>query len=194
MCGTLQSLRLIGTNTLDVLYETYAETTTDVRPLTSHGYNAVLKVLELRHQQDRNGSMGWVTMHGKDSHLVPAGQMVVLDGSVTVTGIMSEKSAVLEHLSISSLPSGLLVKTCLTDVPARAPCKIPVVLTNETDHVIIPQKCIIGEISAFQEVNTQKSSTNIKSNLSFNIDGSPVDAEWKERIVQRFHSMPEVFA
>lgn len=140
-------------------------------------------------------------MHGKDSHLVPAGQTVVLDGSVTVTGIMSEKSAVLEHLSISSLPSGLLVKTCLIDVPARAPCKIPVVLTNETDHVIIPQKCIIGEISAFQKVlsqeqsvNTQKSSTNIKSNLSFNIDGSPIDAEWKERIVQRFHSMPEVFA
>lgn len=43
-----QSLVLIGTNTLDVLYETYLDVTLDMQPPTSNGYKAVLKILELR--------------------------------------------------------------------------------------------------------------------------------------------------
>lgn len=73
-----QSLVLIGTNTLDVLYETYYDTTTDMQPSTSHGYKAVLKILELRHKQSRDGSRGLVTMHGKDPQLIPAGNSKVL--------------------------------------------------------------------------------------------------------------------
>lgn len=141
-------------------------------------------------------------MHEKNSHLVPAGQTVVVDGFVSAPGLLSEKTAVLEHPCTSSSLSGLLVNTCLIDVPAKAFHKIPVVLTNETDHnVTIPQKCVIGEVSTFQKVlsqqqcvNTQKPSTSSKCTLNFNFDGSPIDAAWKERIVQQLNSMPEVFA
>lgn len=71
-------------------------------------------------------------MRDKDPQLIPAGQTVVLDGSVTINGFTPEKSVILVHPSLSSLPSGLLVKTCLVDLPTKAPYKVPVVLTNET--------------------------------------------------------------
>lgn len=43
-------------------------------------------------------------------------------------------------------------------------------------------------------MNTQKPSTSFKSTLNFNFDGSLIDLELKERIVQHFHSMPQVLA
>lgn len=78
------------------------------------------------------------------------------------------------------------MKTCLIDLPTNAPYKVPVVLTNETDHdVSISQKCVIGEVSAFQRVISQQHSvvepqanTDQKSGVSFNFEGSQVDAEW----------------
>lgn len=89
-------------------------------------------------------------MHGKDPQLILAGQTMVLDGSVALNGLTTERSAILECPSLSSLPGGLLVKTCLIDLPTKAPFKVPVVLTNETDHdVIIPRKCVVGEVSVF---------------------------------------------
>ena len=79
---------------------------------------------------------------------------------------------------------------------------VPVVLTNESDHdVIVPQRCIIGEISVFQKVLSQehsvltsKSDSLQKSDITFNFSDSPVPAEWKEHITWKLNSMPEVFA
>lgn len=39
-----------------------------------------------------------------------------------------------------------------------------------------------------------ESGTDWKPGVSFNFKGSPIDPEWKERIVQKLNSMPEVFA
>lgn len=111
------SLMLIGTNTLDVLYGMYCETASETQQPTAHGYKAVLKVLELRQRQSKDGNLGLVKMHSKGPQLVPAGQTVVLEGCVAASRFATEKSVVLEHPSTSSLPGGLLVKTCLVDLP-----------------------------------------------------------------------------
>ena len=196
------SLMLIGTNTLDVLYETYRETAPRKQQSTAYGFKAVLKVLELRQRQSKGGNFGPVKMHGKGSQLVPAGQTVVLEGCIAVSGFTTEKSAVLEHPSSSSLPCGLLVKTCLVDLPTKQPYKVPVVLTNESEHdVIVPQRCIIGEINAFQGVLSKEHivptlglGSAQKSNMTFNFSDSPVPTEWKEHITRKLNTMPEVFA
>lgn len=196
------SFMLIGTSTLDVLYEMYCEMASEIQQPTAHGYRAVLKVLELRQRQSKGGNLGLVKIYGQGPQLVPAGQTVVLEGCVAASRVSTEKSVVLEHSSSSSLPGGLLVKTCLVDLPTTQPCKIPVILTNETDHaVIVPQRCIIGEISAFQRVFskehcvlTPRSDCPQKSDIKFNFSDSPAPVEWKEHITKKLNIMPEVFA
>ena len=194
------SLVLIGTNTLDVLYETYSETMTETQQPEAHGYKAVLKVLELRQRQNQDGNHGLVKMHSTCPQLVPAGQTVVLEGRVTANIGTTESSVVLEQPSLSSLPGGLLVNTCLIDLPAKQPYKVPVVITNESAHdITIPQRCVIGELSAFQRVLSQEHSglspeSPQKLDQRFNFDDSPAPAKWKERITEKLNSMPEVFA
>ncbi|CAJ1057667.1 unnamed protein product [Xyrichtys novacula] len=196
------SLILIGTNTLDVLYEMYIESASETQQPTAQGYKAVLKVLELRHRQSKDGNLGLVKLHGKGAQLVPAGQTVVLEGCVAVSRFANEKSVVLDHPSSSSLPGGLLVKPCLVDLPTKQPRKVPVVLTNESDrNVIVPQQCIIGEISAFQRVfskeqgeSTSRPDSPQKSDITINFSDSPIPAKWKEHITEKLNSMPEVFA
>lgn len=110
---------------------------------------------------------------------------MVLEGCVAASRFATEKSVVLEHPSSSSLPGGLLVKTCLVDLPNKQPYKVPVELTNESEHdVIVPQRCIIGEISSFQRVFskehgvlTSRSDSPQKSDITFNFSDSPVPAE-----------------
>lgn len=197
-----QSLVLIGTNTLDVLYELYNEACPGLQPLISDGYKAVLKVLELRHKQTKGSSLGLATMYNKGPQLVPAGQTVVLESSVAVSTNTTERSVLLEHPSFSTLPGGVLVKPSLISLPERAPYLIPVVLTNETEHdVTIPQKCVIGEIHTFQRVlshqhsvGSSKSEVGQKHNLVFNFESSPISTEWKEHILHKLNNMPEVFA
>lgn len=197
-----QPLVLIGTNTLDLLYELHRDTCPEEYEPSQYGYKAVLKILGLRHRQCKDNRLGLVTSLGKDPQLVPAGQTVVLEGFIDVNSHTTEKSVLLEHPSLSALPGGVLVKPCLIDLPQKAPYKVPVVMTNELDHdVVIPQKCVIGEISAFHRVLshehcvvTPDSSTKQKLGLNFNFEDSPISAEWRERVTQKLANMPEVFA
>ncbi|CAI5692272.1 unnamed protein product [Oreochromis niloticus] len=197
-----QSLVLIGTNTLDVLYELYSDACHELQLNLPYGYRAVLKVLESRHKQSKDSSLGLVTMHNKQPQLIPAGQTVVLDGAVAVSAGNGEKSVLLEYPRMSALPGDILVKPCLIDLPERAPYLVPVVLTNESEHdVTIPLNCVIGEVSAYQRVlshehsvRTPRARTEQKSNVTFNFDSSPLSAEWKERITEKLSQMPEVFA
>lgn len=197
-----QPLVLIGTNTLDLLYELHRDTCPEEYEPSQYGYKAVLKILGLRHRQCKDNRLGLVTSLGKDPQLVPAGQTVVLEGLIDVNSPTTEKSVLLEHPSLSALPGGVLVKPCLIDLPQKAPYKVPVVMTNELDHdVVIPQKCVIGEISAFQRVLsheycvvTPDSSTKQKLGLNFNFEDSPISAQWRERVTQKLVNMPEVFA
>lgn len=107
---TSHSLLLIGTNTLDVLFDIYSDTdTTSCQPLP-HGYAVVFKVIELRWKQASNNPQGVVKMQGKTPQLIPAGETVVVEGVALVSGFQDEKSVVIEHPSSSPLPGGLLVK------------------------------------------------------------------------------------
>lgn len=133
------SLVLIGTNTLDVMYDLYCDIPEKQQP-TRSGYKAVLKILELRQRENKSSELGLVKMHRKAFQMVPAGQTVVLEGCVITNGFTAEKCAVLEHPSSSPLPGGLLVKTCLVDLPAKRPYKVPVVVVNEPEcDIVIPQ-------------------------------------------------------
>lgn len=53
-----QSPVLIGTNTLDVLYEKYSDIKTPNHQPGPYGYRAVLNTLELQQKQNRDGSVG----------------------------------------------------------------------------------------------------------------------------------------
>lgn len=99
-----QPLVLIGTNTLDLLYELHRDTCPEEYEPSQYGYKAVLKILGLRHRQCKDNRLGLVTSLGKDPQLVPAGQTVVLEGFIDVNSPTTEKSVLLEHPSLSALP------------------------------------------------------------------------------------------
>lgn len=78
--ATSQSLVLIGTNTLDVLYDMYFEAGLTRHQPIPHGYRAVLKCLELRQKQTNNSQPSVVTLQGRSSKIIPAGETVVVEG------------------------------------------------------------------------------------------------------------------
>ena len=149
-------------------------------------------------------------MQGKMPQVIPAGETVVVEGVALVSGLQDEKSVVIEYPSSSPLPGGLLVKAGLVDFPSYGTHKLPVVISNESDHdIVIPPKCTIAEVSAYQTIllkehsiakqsePLQKSAETQSSQeptLHFNFGDSPVPLEWKQRITQQLNNMPEVFA
>ncbi|KAL0186035.1 hypothetical protein M9458_017705, partial [Cirrhinus mrigala] len=149
-------------------------------------------------------------MQGKMPQVIPSRETVVAEGVALVSGFQDEKSIVVEYPSSSPLPGGLLVKAGLVDFPQLRPHKLPVVISNESDHdIVIPAKRIIAEICAHQTIllkehsvadqsqNSQNSSETQSSQeptLNFNFGDSPVPLEWKQRITQQLNNMPEVFA
>ncbi len=187
-------------NTLDVVYEMYTEANPDGYQSIPHGYRTVLKVLELRQKQCSDENIGLVRMHGKDKEIILAGKTVVLEGTVSVKGFYTERSALLEYPSVSSLPGGLLVKACLLDLLSNQPCKLPVVVSNESEHdITIPAKSVIAELSAIRTVLSQSVSESSECepsktfSVTFDFADSPIPSDWKDRITQKLSSMPEVF-
>lgn len=79
MCNVSQIL--IGTNTLDVLYSMSLQEGGVHKP-SSHGYRAVLKILEARRKQSDTGALGWVKVQGPNCEVIPAGHTVVVDARV----------------------------------------------------------------------------------------------------------------
>ncbi|RXN19590.1 Retrovirus-related Pol polyprotein from transposon 412 [Labeo rohita] len=201
---------LIGTNTLDVLFDIYSEADRTNRQPFPHGYKVVFKVIELRRKQASNNHQGVVKMQGKMPQVIPARETVVVEGVALVSGFQDEKSIVVEYPLSSPLPGGLLVKAGLVDFPQLRPHRLPVVISNESDHdIVIPAKRIIAEICAHQTIllkehsvtdqsqNSQNSSETQSSQeptINFNFGDSPVPLEWKQRITQQLNNMPEVFA
>ncbi|XP_076745452.1 retrovirus-related Pol polyprotein from transposon opus [Maylandia zebra] len=207
---TSQSLMLIGTNTLDVLFDIYSETDLANRQPLPHGYKVVFKIIELRRKQTSDTHQGVVKLLGKMPQVIPAGSTVVVEGVALGEGLQDEKSVVIEYPSSSPLPGGLLLKAGLVDFPQRRPHKLPVVISNESDHdIVIPAKCTIAEVSAYQTILLKEHNKTKQSELSqrtpetpsfqeptitFNFGDSPVPLEWKQRITQQLSGMPEVFA
>lgn len=87
---------LIGTNTLDLLYEQFCD---DHSPQANPccGYQQVLKTLQLRHKQNSDGQLGFVKLQGHKPNVIPAAQKVVLESFVNVSGMNNEKWILLEY-------------------------------------------------------------------------------------------------
>ena len=72
---------LIGTNTLDILYERYCDLNVSKPQMLSYGYRVVLKTLAIR-QRKGASSYGVARLHSKKPQRIPAGQSRVVEGSV----------------------------------------------------------------------------------------------------------------
>lgn len=197
---------LIGTNTLDLVYEVYSTTNTAPQAIP-YGYRVVLKIMQQRNKQKENSSLGIVRLTGRDPEVVPAGQSCVLEGSVHVNSQTSDKWIVIEPPSLLSLPGGVMVTNCLISLPDGPSRRLPVVLRNESKHdVTIPARSVIAEIHALQEVISSKQNptdttppTSVPmspedTGLRFNFEDSPLSPEWRERVEQKLSAMPDVFA
>lgn len=192
---------LIGTNTLDELYKDFSQQKPHYFS-PSYGYKQILKTLEQRQRQCVEGNIGLVRLAEKQSQVIPAGQSTVLCGTASVRGVHSDKWVVVEHPSFSSLPGGLIVKTCVATLGESKLCHLPVVVSNPTTHnIAIPSKCVVAELKAVQSVvsskpsNSKDESESIpKSAFEFNFGDSPVPSEWKDRLTKRLREMPEVFS
>lgn len=203
--GTAQPKVLIGTNTLDLAYGKHLEANNTVCKFIPFGYKAVVRTIEYRRNQRVNSNVGVVRLPTTDAAIVPAGQNLVMEGVVSVKGQVTDRWVVMEPPSHSSVPGGLLVASCLLDLPKHPSRKVSVVLKNETEHdITIPGKSVIAEVHAIQKVISSKSpqkgdvSSNGEENstkeLCFDFGDSPLTTEWKERISQKLRDMSEVFA
>ncbi|CAI5658656.1 unnamed protein product [Oreochromis niloticus] len=200
--SSVQSSLLIGTNTLDLVFESLSLADTDLSILP-YGYRVVLSVLQQRHKQKEDDSLGLVTLSGKEPEVIPAGQSRVLEGLVHAKTEHSGRWVVVKTPSTSSLPGGVLVTNCLLTLAEKPSQKLPVVLRNESKHdIVIPAKSVIAEMHAIQEIipnsqlteQSKQTSSSNPAELNLNFADSPVPAEWKERITQKLSAMSEVFA
>ncbi len=198
--GTAQLKVLIGTNTLDLAYEKYLETNHSVCQAVPFGYRAVIRTIEHKRQQKVNSGIGIVRLPDLTPTVVPAVQNVVLEGVVSVRGQVADKWAVMEPPSYSPFTGGLLVVSCLLNLPQHPSRKVPVVLKNETEHdIMIPGKSVIADIHALQKVISHKVTksdrpvSNVRSEsaeeICFDFGDSFVPEVWKERISQKLHAM-----
>lgn len=140
-----QSSVLIGMNTLEALYTQYDNDNCTFLP-TLFGYRAVLKVLQVRHQQNQEGTIRLVS---KTPVLIPAGQTIVVDGTVELPVPSRGQCALIEH-SLAPLPGGLCVASCLITLEARPPYTVPVVLCNKSEQdIFVPPSCHCRDQSLF---------------------------------------------
>lgn len=77
---------LIGTNTLDAIYEQCSNQPPEQRDYSHHGYDKVWKVLSKRQKQISSGRLGLVKLRGRTNEVVPAGQKILVHGSVCSNG------------------------------------------------------------------------------------------------------------
>lgn len=213
---------LIGTNTLDPLYEEYCDDNT-LRSTTFCGYAQVLRTLQLRHQQRFGGRLGLVKLRGSTPATIPAGEKVILQGVAGARTVTSESWVLLEPPSTSSLPGGIFTDCCLINMPTQHPYKVPVILRNETDHDITLQtNCIVAELTVVQEIlqdthpnqktthpdkesfpsdnhrdaatSSSQQEIKVEEKLKLDFGDSPLSEEWKIRITKKLNDYSDVFA
>lgn len=201
MQSTLSTV-LIGTNTLDTLYELYTSAALQNSQSLPYGYRALLQTLELRQKQEVDSSIGVVRLSGKYPETLGPGQTKVLEGSVSCKIPNVGKWVVIESSKTSSLPGGLIVTNGLASLPPKLPHCVLVILKNESDHdITISPKSVIAEVNTIrsvQPVTHKNSDTQTKPDQKpknkFDFGESSVPNEWKERITEKLSSMSDVFA
>lgn len=195
----LPSQILIGMNTLEPLYEQCVETKGASHKPTCHGYRAVLKLLQLRHEQFQRASEGVVCLASTTSVQVPAGHTMAMEGSIRADLPPTGKWALIEQPT-TPLPGGLCVKSCLLTLPSIPTNKIPVIITNETEQTItLAPMSIIAELSMSPQLLSHHISASSKPenqdhSLQIDFGDSPIPPEWKARIISKLNQIPDVFS
>lgn len=194
---------LIGTNSLDTLYDIHVEGD-EVEPNpTFSGYRAVLKILSARHKQQRVETLGRVTLGSDGAETVPAGGTAVVDGVVYLTSCFPENVAVIGCSELSNLPGGLVVASGLHTLPNKRFFRVPVLLKNETHaDIVISPKTVLAEMYSVQQVievpqkgdALQVLAESTKPQINIDFGDSPLPTEWKSRISALLNAMPDVFA
>lgn len=202
---------LIGTNTLDVIYEQCSNQSTEWTSSSRYGYEQIWKVLSKRQKQASSGRLGLVKLKGRTNEILPAGQKILLEGYlVQSASVGNETWALLEQPSESILPGGVFVDHCLITLPKHSPFKVPVCLRNETDHdVLLPSNCVLAELCIPHQLvqtpsmrkeeltlagcSSQQEKT-LNPKLQFDFGMSPLSPEWKGRITQKLNSFNDVFS
>lgn len=202
--SSAQSTPLIGTNTLDLVYDSCSNA--DLRALP-YGSRVVYKVMQQRHKQKEDGSLGLLRLSGRNPTVIAAGESCLIEATAHVNSQCLDRWIVVEAPTSSSLPGGVLVTSSLLTLPDNPSKKLPVLMRNESKHdITLPAKSVVAEVHALQEVVKNKNRladaahqgsspelpNDVKLNLNF--DGSPIPAEWRDRIQRKLSSMPEVFA
>lgn len=211
---------LIGTNTLDPLYEKCAPILNKCgeKNIRNHCSPIVRHLCHRFRIHQQNGKVGAVKLQSKKCITVPAGGRVALTGYARNVHVASEGTLLVESPSQSALPGGLLFCSYVMTPPSRSSFKVPVLVKNETTHDIkVPAGHTIADLSLpmcvsklpKQDTKTEtcKSSrppsdtaacnsmcTLDSSKLTFDFTDSPLPEEWKERITRKLNSVPEVFA
>lgn len=203
---------LIGTNTLDPLYDLHCESLPHSQSIP-YGYQQVLKTLEIRKKQAGNGNIGLVKLKGQAQYVLPANQKALVEGFVRVNQAESEQWALLEQPTSSSLPGGVFVDCCLITLPKHGPYKVPVLLRNETNHdITLPTNCVIAELAVPDRIipnplprekgdqpitvdcSVQQQNMDTKSSLNFDFGTSSLPEGWKHRITQTLNTFSDVFS
>lgn len=203
---------LIGTNTLDPLYDLHCESLPHCQSIP-YGYQQVLKTLEIRKKQAGNGKIGRVKLKGRTQDVLPANQKALFEGFVCSNHSEPEQWALLEQPTSSSLPGGVFVDCCLITLPKHGPYKVPVLLRNETNHdITLPTNCVIAELVAPDRIipnplprekndqpitvncSVQQQNTDTESSLNFDFGTSPLPEGWKHRITQTLNTFSDVFS
>lgn len=203
---------LIGTNTLDPLYEHLCESTLPDFKVLPYGYQQVLKTLASRKRQTDSGKIGLVKLRGRTQKVLLANQKLLLEGFVHASHAKPEQCAITEQPTTCSLPGGVFVDCCFISLPKHSSYKVPVVLRNETNHdITLPTNCVIAELVAPDCViscpepekgdpkvsatcNSLQQASNSRPPLSFDFGESPLSEEWKERITKKLNTFSDVFS
>ncbi len=190
---------LVGTNSLNALYANHAQENKGHLNPAFNGYQAVLKILDVRHKQTNTEVLGCVWLEGATPKVVSTGSVAILDGVVHLSGCRTDNLTTLEQPAMSFMPGGLLLASGLYTLPAKRSFSLPVLVRND---IAVPPKAVIAEMHAVQcTIETKQrydaSQTQIKSDCSqmkFDFGDSRLPVEWRSRISTLLNTMPEVFA
>lgn len=92
---TAQPPILIGTNTLDVVYEKHPEIQNSGFHPEPYGYRAVMTILELRHRLSTDDNHGILKLQANRPQTITAGTTVVLDTVTIAPALQGEKAVVI---------------------------------------------------------------------------------------------------
>lgn len=83
-------------NALDPLFDQYCDESSSPHSSPCHGYNYVLRTLQVRKKQATSGKLGFVRLGGREQEVLPAKQKVLLEGCMHVSSVNTEKYGLLE--------------------------------------------------------------------------------------------------